>query len=259
MRGATFTKRLLTVIARRFDLEVLFGYECRQMRDQRLIEDAVSGATVQILDLAIQNLLTELHEGHLRVMQIGANDGFQNDFMQRWYEDQRVMAILVEPQREAYARLVDHYHGNDRVFPMNCAVTRTGESLRLYRFSKAQENNIGIDVLASFDQSHLVSWKQRLKIDSEIVSEEYPSQTIQMLLDKMKWSRADALIIDTEGYDFEILLSLEQLRNRPRIVVFEHINLTMPTQLKAIHLMKSLGYAIQWGAQDAFCILPASR
>ena len=128
MRGATFTKRLLTVIARCFDLEVLFGYEWRQMRDQKSLEDAVSGAPVEVLDLALQNLLAELHEGHLRVMQIGANDGFQNDFMQRWYEDQRVMAILVEPQREAYARLVDHYHGNDRVFPMNCAAGATSRS-----------------------------------------------------------------------------------------------------------------------------------
>jgi FkbM family methyltransferase len=245
---------MLDPVARCFDLEVRFGYEYRQARERLLVADAVIESGLPFLELAFHFLLSRIAEGPLRVLQIGANDGCQNDFMQSWYNDARVQAILVEPQREAFERLTQHYHGNPRIFPVNCAVTRTGEALRIFRFANAQENKIGIDVLASFDRKHLEAWKERLKITSDIVSEKYPGETIKSLLKTMNWPRVDLLTIDTEGYDYEILLSLPSLESLPDLVVFEHLNLAPTTKLKAVELMTSLNYGIHWGRQDAFCI-----
>jgi FkbM family methyltransferase len=254
MRGATFIRRLLSLVAGRFDLEVVFGYEHRQAQDRILVEDAVINTELQFLELAFHFLLSRIAEGPLRVLQIGANDGRQNDFMQGWYNDARVQAILVEPQREAFARLTARYHRNPRIFPVNCAVTRTGESLRIFRFANAQENDVGIDVLASFDRKHLEVWKERLKITSDIVSEEYPGETIKSLLEKMKWPQVHMLTIDTEGYDYEILRSLGTLESLPDVLVFEHLNLEPATKRKAVELMMSNNYGIHWARQDAFCV-----
>ena len=187
-------------------------------------------------------------------MQIGANDGVQNDFMREWYNDDRVDAILIEPQDEAFARLSENYKTNPRVRLVNCAVTRDGRSLSLYRFENSNENSIGIDVLASFNKDHVKSWKTRLGLQSNIIQEEYAGKTIASITKMVGWPGVDVLVVDTEGYDFQILGSLQDIGCLPSVVMFEHINLDGATKLMAIDLMKSLQYGIHWGVQDALCI-----
>jgi hypothetical protein len=76
-----------------------------------------------------------------------------------------------------------------------------------------------------------------------MVQETVEADTLSNLLEKnLESDRIDLFQIDVEGYDFEVIKSLDFGKYRPSIIKYEHVNLSILDQnLAKIHL-KAYGY-----------------
>jgi FkbM family methyltransferase len=161
----------------------------------------------------------------LSYVQIGANDGILNDpmfgFLKRYSEN--ISGYLLEPIPEVYERLVSNYKEFKGLNFLNYAIHETNSSMKLYKVKGEYEKLLPefTKGIASFDPEHWI--KTTLVPDAsyiEVINVECVS--ILKFLELSEIKSLDLLIVDTEGYDFEILSSLLDTSLRPRIIRFEH-------------------------------------
>ena len=191
-------------------------------------------------------------------IEIGANDGVTNDPLYQFATEHhdRVAGIVVEPLNDAFAKLCCNYRRFPKVTPLNVAVHASAKELPLFRVDPARSAQWpGWDRRSSFDRSHF----KRMKIqvpDDCIVTETVPCVSVNELFDQHGNGGVDLLQIDTEGYDAEILRSLDFGRHRPPIIRFEH-NLGTPSGMSeeafadVVRLLNRNGYQVIMELRDA--------
>jgi hypothetical protein len=77
-------------------------------------------------------------------------------------------------------------------------------------------------LFSSLDQGVL---KKAFTSNAPIKITKVPSVTIRTLFEKHSVGRVDLLQIDTEGYDYEILKSIDLDEIRPTVIHFEHAHM----------------------------------
>src|SRR5438477_12933449 len=77
-------------------------------------------------------LLRAYHRGLIQIVQIGAFDGQVDDPVADILQNENVSAILVEPQKIPYERLIARYATNPRVCLINAAVAEHDGVVKLY-------------------------------------------------------------------------------------------------------------------------------
>ena len=80
-----------------------------------------------------------------------------------------------------------------------------------------------------------------------------PVMTLEMLLSKWGIAHVDLLVIDAEGHDLRIVRQALRLKKRPKIILFEHSNLSTDDRLSAFRLLK-YDYDIHDVGIDFLCI-----
>jgi len=200
--------------------------------------------SIDVLSLYFQNIL------HLKeipcFIQIGANDGIRDDEFRKFINNQQLCGLLIEPQTAPFQRLLKEYENNSSLILENCAVAPLQGTITLYGFSDTYEREFQLDVFTSFDKSIIEDVKVRLSLESEIVSVEVPCFPLNYLMNKNSLKTCDILVIDTEGFDFEILKSIDLHTLGATLVQIEHINLS------DADLRSALEYLIKYGYQVMF-------
>ena len=80
--------------------------------------------------------------------------------------------------------------------------------------------------------------------------------TLQDLLVKHNITDLDLLQIDAEGYDYEILKSIDFQRIKPRFINFEHALLSTTQRLECRQMLERIGYIVhEWAGADTTCQL----
>lgn len=177
----------------------------------------------QSLDALLVRRLTAVRRarGEFFFLQIGANDGISHDPIHAFVTANRLAGIVVEPLPDVFARLDHTYRRHPQIRKVNAAIHNTEERLTLYR----PDPRLGGDSsgIASFDRHRHELTRERSGIRSEdIVAVEVPAIALPALLERERVTHLDLLQIDTEGYDMDILESLDLERHRPSIIRFEH-------------------------------------
>ena len=166
----------------------------------------------------------EVHKT-LNFIQIGANDGIMNDPIFKFNQKNRsvVTGFVLEPLSDAYNSLVANYKSFPNIKPLNLAIHNTNDEMLLYRvkpeyLSKVPEFARGI---ASFDPNH---WKKTSLVPNVeyIQTESVDCISYSKLLEDNDIKSIDLLLLDTEGYDYEILMGIDLSEVKPRIIRFEH-------------------------------------
>src|SRR5215472_2870924 len=83
------------------------------------------------------------------------------------------------------------------------------------------------------------------KSKSHIIEDRIESISFHSLVARYKPPRIDLIVIDTEGYDFEILRQLDLIRFRPDLIVYEHKHLNELERTIAADLLIANGYSVQ--------------
>lgn len=186
-------------------------------------------------------------------LQIGAYDGITGDPLHDLIKRLKWRGILIEPQYDIFQRLRKTYADQPQLILENIAINAQNGSRILYclkdeykeltRWSHRQ--------FASFDPMHVVK-----HIDYHGNYEKVLNMTmveclnIESLLKKHNINTIDLLQIDAEGYDYEILKSIDFTRVSPAIINFEYVHLSMTDRENCLRLLIDAGYRIHIGGMD---------
>jgi FkbM family methyltransferase len=162
-------------------------------------------------------------KGELFIVQIGANDGTTydpiHDFVMR--NKGRVKALMLEPVSDFYNQLVATYRDHPGVTPLRLAIHKSEKSMEIHRVDPARLSSAPefVKGIASFD----AHYHAKSKTPPEwIITERVECVTLHELLDRYGVQKIDLLCMDTEGYDAEILSSIDFEKVQPVILMFEH-------------------------------------
>jgi FkbM family methyltransferase len=206
---------------------------------------------------------------NLKFMQIGGNDGFVKDPIFRFVKKYGWKGIVVEPQKDVFhKRLKRTYRLEKNVILENVAIAAQSGTKILYKL--AISNSRWATGLATFDRKTLEYQIDRNYVDDRakregiklpankkdyIVEEAVPCETIDGLMKKHHFASLDLLQIDTEGFDFEIIKTIDFSKVKPAIISFESEHLSGADREACVALLKSKGYVVTDIGRDSVAVV----
>lgn len=206
--------------------------------------------------LAIPNLVRSLaadlllQQGKLSFTQVGAFDGTSDDDLTRLLPLGNVQGLLVEPQPEPFELLQQRYASQQNLHLVNAAIASERGERSFYR------PRSGASRLASFDRRNLLRHGVR---SDDIVAETVECLPLDAVLVDAGFERLDVLQIDAEGYDLEVLATLDFDRWRPSVVRFEYLHLEPRLLDACIAELASQGYQFLLQHRDLVACLSPSQ
>ena len=179
-------------------------------------------------------------------LQVGAFDGMSNDPIYPLVQAFGIRGIIVEPQANAFEALKKLYADHPQVILVNAAVADANGSRDFFTADSGPIQQ------ASFDRAHLL--KHRIPAD-QIVCQQVRCVTITSLLEEHGLDRLDLVQVDAEGYDAEIVRTIDFERVTPRIIRFEHVHLTTEDCDACVGMLASHGYRFMTERRDIIAIL----
>jgi FkbM family methyltransferase len=214
-------------------------------------------------NLAGPRLLSEFARAYPEAffVEIGSNDGEQHDHLRPFILSSAWRGIMVEPVPYVFERLRRGYGGHERIALENAAIGERDGVLPFFhvRDASAEERERlpdWYDGIGSFSRAALLGHAAEIPdIEQRIVRTEVTTLTFESLCRRHGVDSLELLAIDTEGYDWRILQSIDlESRRRPRLIVYEHYHLSADDRLAAAEHLERLGYETMEEGFDTFCL-----
>ena len=185
-------------------------------------------------------------------VQVGACDGKTDDAVNRLLANSQFKSVLVEPIPMNYRILENDYSGSENVFLLNAAVGVEDGRSTIYsvRNTGRWKDSPVARQWASFNRSHLL--KHGVKpgeieeVDTEVV-------TIDSIRKRFGLPKIDILLVDAEGFDFEIVEMAVSSELKPDCIYFEYIHIKNKMRALA-QIFKSAGYRFSYDKWNALAI-----
>src|SRR5438128_148642 len=190
-------------------------------------------------DWNFEPLLTLVVAYHLRgrpdftFLQVGAFDGLANDPIHPLVRSYGLRGLVVEPQVRVIDTLKATYADDPQVSLVNAAVTDANGMRDFYTTVRGPIQQ------ASFFRSHLL--KHGVPAD-QILRLQVRCITIASLLQEHGLERCDLLQIDAEGFDYQLVRTIDFKAVKPLIIRFEHAHMTDDECNQTIELLASHGF-----------------
>lgn len=183
-------------------------------------------------------------------VQVGANEGSTEDPLYRQIRLKNWRGILIEPLKNEFEVLKNNYKDcNDLIFE-NVAISQKEELKPFYYVDNTQEGvPFWVTKLSSFDRSIPEQVLETVP-EAKIKSFDVRCTTLEHLLEKNNVSKVDLLFIDTEGFDYEILKTVNFDKVVPSVVIYESRHLSDEDHASSIAMLKKLGYDIYRAEHD---------
>ena len=205
-------------------------------------------APIPVFRLAVEALMSRRGEA-LSFVQVGANDGVFVDPLRHYILTRGWRGVLVEPQTEMFERLKANYaECSDRLVFENIAIS-SGGNLTLYLPPVQLDDSVSSSAYAysvvSSDASVLA--KQIGMRESQLRSVEVQSITLDSLFSRHNITDLDLLQIDAEGYDWEVLQTMNLDKVSPTMIQIETGHLHRRTLTEMAAYLNEEGYLIYYG------------
>lgn len=214
-----------------------YGYEIRK---------APSGfQPLPVFKLALQYLLLTRGD-QLTFIEVGANDGISGDPLREFIVKYPWKGVLVEPQPDVFETLRSNYAGfEDRVCFENVAISKSSAPIEMYRLPKNFKTKHGGPTIASSDPR--VTAKQSHTKTSNLEKITVPTAMLDTIVQKHGLTDLDLLQLDTEGFDWDVLQTLNLNQTRPWMIGFEHGHLSPATIRDMVRHLNQHGYLVHFG------------
>lgn len=187
-------------------------------------------------------------------VQVGSNDGVQGDPLHSIIvRNDNWKGIFIEPVSYLFERLKRNYGKSDRFIFEKQAIAPTMGAVEFFYVSEEAKAELGgalpywYDQVGSFDKNHILKHLDGI-LEPYILSERIVTIPLQNILDKHKVSRVDLIHIDTEGYDYKVLTTIDFSRNKPSVILYEHMHLSDDEVKSAKSLLEKNGFScVQYG------------
>lgn len=182
---------------------------------------------------------------------IGANDGVTHDPLYPFVRDFEWRGIMVEPIPEAFAELERNYAKFGDVTLVQAAIGLIDGRGTIYTVDMSDKNSMMMSLHSSFSRDMLLRGKQwHPDLEAHIIEREVLLMSFPTLLAKTNGQAVDVLKIDTEGYDLEILKSIDLSGLSPRLILAEHANLSRQDKIKMADILLDHGYRVSMTPLD---------
>jgi FkbM family methyltransferase len=206
------------------------------------------------LEFVLAHLM--LRKKEVYFIQIGANDGMKDDPLQKFVKEYGWKGILVEPIPEAFEALKENYGNNSNLKFINAAIAEENGVRTLYTFRRDTDFKGGT-LYSSFRRDVLLRNTRWVPEGAQQVVE-VPVKCLSMtsLIREAEGNAVDLLVIDTEGFDFNILKMIDFSVLSPRIIAYEHAHLSKGDMTAATDLLLAQGYRLTRDNLDTIAYRP---
>lgn len=208
------------------------------------------------------------------IVQIGAYIGNTYndplfDFLCNLDSQAPTKVVLVEPIREYFDLLCKNYHHVPNIQFENVAIAKTEGTAEMYRLdvnpveygfpewmaqlSSLKEERMGKLWDASEVDSDWAAKCKQFYLEHRVV-ETITCTTLHRLFDKHQIQQLDLLLIDAEGYDFEILKTLDFKKLKPEFINYERV-LLQGDEPACREMLEAQGYVLMDWGHDTFCVV----
>lgn len=194
-------------------------------------------------------------------VQVGANDGVALDPLRRLILQKPWRGVLVEPVPYVFQRLrQNHAPRLSRLRLENVAVAGVDGDLPFYHLARvddpvAEGLPFWYDQLGSFRREVVLGHAHTIPdIADRVIETRVPCVTFDTLCRRNGMEQLDLLHLDTEGYDYELLKTIDLERYRPRLLVYEHQHLGEAQRLECSKLLARHGYECFEENMDSWCL-----
>jgi len=192
------------------------------------------------LEVFIRAALYDQQE--LYLLQIGAYDGTSNDPIYSLIQQYPINTILVEPNTIAFERLSTAYTDNPKVRLENIAVAEK-DGIEKFFVLKGESCPLQFEQLSSFSKDTILSHKRWYpNLENWLHEEMVECKTVETLLREHQFERLDLLVLDVEGYEENILRSINFYLISPQIIYYESCHLAPIMQDRLLRSLFLMGY-----------------
>ena len=197
-----------------------------------------------VFDLAVQALMAQRGDA-LRFVQIGANNGIDGDPLRPYIVKHPWRGVLVEPQPNIFALLTANYaECADRLAFENVAISRGGCLVLYLPPADWPSDKHGVTYVSGVPS---VLARQIDVAESTLTRIEVPAMTLDALFAKHGIEQLDLLQIDTEGFDWEVLQTIDLTRFKPAIIHIETGHLSRDALAKVAARLTEADYLFYYG------------
>ena len=204
----------------------------------------------------------------MTVVQVGANDGMIHDPINKFIKRDRWRGVLLEPQQYVHDNFLKKVYASDDVYTICAAVGDADGYSTLYKVGWCDMR--WASGLASFQRSVLeaaydsglvqrAAHKHGLTVPDDrsvhIVQEQVVVVSPATLIAQYELTEISLLMIDTEGYDYEVIKLFDIAHTKPGMIIYEHIHLSDSDKRQCQFMLESHGYSFQqYGANTVATI-----
>jgi FkbM family methyltransferase len=153
----------------------------------------------------------------MKFLQIGVHVG--NDEAFEIIKDHDIeMGILVEPLPHLIPYIKENYKDIKNIIIENKAIATNNTT----EISFFYDTNDPITELSSMKKEHLLEHKIKEEDIKEIKVE---TETLNSMMDRYGITELDYLFVDTEGFDYDILISFDMSKYKIKNIIFEDIHM----------------------------------
>ncbi len=194
-------------------------------------------------------------------IQIGAADGVVNDPLYGLIKQFDWSGIMLEPQKKLFYDLkLNYYNRESKIELLNFALYDKVETRKLYKckYRGTEMGQLSSLILRDSDKDNIYFDENYFELVKCV--------NFDFLIKKYKIKKIDLLLIDTEGYDFNIIQMFPFEMFQPKIIQFENwphenddknniIKDTGPIGLgKCINILEKYNYSINYIKTDIVAV-----
>jgi len=207
---------------------------------------------IDLLGLLVRDELTR--DPDFVFVQVGANDG-ELDPLRPLVLRHQLRGLLIEPLPDAFARLQQTYADQPGLMFENCAIAEHDGEQVMYRIRADAPVPIHMHLMAGFNREHLSAATDVPGIDGYIERIIVPAHRLASVIHRHGFTRISLLMVDTEGYDAQVVEAALADGLRPANIMYEHCHLSHMTQLACTQHLKRCGYRFVENGMDTYAVL----
>ena len=206
-----------------------------------------TSAVLDALDASVENVV---------FVQVGSKDGEHDDPLRSFILAGQWRGLMIEPVPYIFERLRNNYRGRAGVELVHAAVGPHDGTAPFYAVAQSDDAlPTWYDQIGSWSREHILKHGEYIPgLEGRIVTLEVPCVTFESLCREKGIGRIDLIHIDAEGYDYEVLKTIDFDRHRPRVLLFEYKHLTQPDLAACRRVLDEAGYDTVDVAWDTLAI-----
>lgn len=189
-------------------------------------------------------------------IQVGANVGIsENDPIYTFIENISITGICLEPIPFYFNKLKENYGKLEKIRLINMALHPTKNEITMYKIDENAVGKNGVPKwargISTFNKSIMDKHGKDIpNYEKLLVEEKVKCTSFKNLLTENNVTKIDLLLIDTEGFDYEIIKMVDFKKIKPSIIKFEYKHLQKSDLLSCIDLLVSNNYKLFFEMTD---------